>query len=503
MSHFPPREASSDQKAPLPVILSIAVLLLLGSLDQTIVSTALPTITADLGGLDHLSWVVTAYILASTVVAPLYGKIGDLYGRRNTVFVSVGLFLTGSVLCGAASNMTMLIAARALQGFGGGGLFVLALSIVGDVVGPKDRGKIQGVFAAVFSVSSITGPLLGGWFVDQFTWHWIFFINLPIGAAALTIFAISFHPKGNRGSPSIDWGGAVALTLALSSLTLLTALGGSSFAWASAPAVGLALLALCSTSAFIAIEYRAKEPILPLSLTRINAFAVTSVLSFFVGATLFGAITFVPIYLQISKGVSPTQSGLLMVALTAGIVPSSTISGRLLGRSPRYRWLPVTGFLILCFGLLLMSRLEPDTPLPVFCAFLAIVGFGLGMIFPVLTTVVQNAVPQKHLGTATASGIMFRQIGGSLGVALFGTMFANSMMQHIGDSGGTTGVSALELTPHMLREMPLEIRTLVSESVVAAIQPIFLVCAGLAAIGFFWSWALREVPLFFTSTGQK
>ena len=249
-------------------------------MDQTIVSTALPTIVADLGGMDHLSWVVTAYVLTSTVVAPLYGKLGDLYGRRNMVFVSVTLFLLGSVLCGVAGSMTSLIASRALQGLGGGGLFVLALSVVGDVIQPQDRGKVQGVFAAVFSVSSVIGPLVGGWFVQYVNWHWIFFINLPIGLIAVVIFATNFKPRGIRVKHRIDWAGAITLTLALGALTLVTSLGGRSFDWASPQSVGLITLSVASLAAFLWIETRASEPILPLGLFKLNVFWVTCVIGF-------------------------------------------------------------------------------------------------------------------------------------------------------------------------------------------------------------------------------
>ncbi len=302
------------------VIVSIGMLLLLSSLDQTIVSTALPTIVADLGGLEHLSWVVTAYILASTVVAPLYGKIGDLYGRRNTVFVAVGLFLLGSALCGLAQSMGFLIMARVLQGFGGGGLFVLALSVVGDVIAPQDRGKVQGVFAAVFTVSAVIGPLMGGWFVDVFSWHWIFYINIPVGAIAVGFFAASFRPTGRRVRHKIDWAGALALSLALAALTLFTSLGGRSFDWSSARSLGLVAVALVSAAAFLRIESRAAEPILPLSLFRLNVFWVTSVVGFIAGASMFGAITFMPLYLQIAQGATPTVSGLLLIPMTIGIL---------------------------------------------------------------------------------------------------------------------------------------------------------------------------------------
>ena len=474
------------------VLLSIGLLLLLASLDQSIVATALPTIVADLGGLEHLSWVVTAYILTSTIVAPLYGKLGDLYGRRNTIFVSVIIFLAGSALCGLATSMTFLIIARAIQGLGGGGLFVLALSVVGDAVPPRERGKIQGIFAAVFSVSSVLGPLAGGFLSENANWHWIFFINIPLGLIALVGFAASFKPRGIRTSHRIDWSGAIALTLALGSLTLLTSLGGRSFAWQSATSLGFALLTLLSFVAFIWIERRAAEPILPLGLFKMNVFWVTSVLGFVVGSVLFGALTFLPIYLQIAKGTSPTTSGLLLIPLTVGILTASTAAGQYMGRSGRYKWLPVIGMALIIAGMLLATQLAKDTSLITFSLTLALIGLGMGCNFPVLTTAVQNAVPRETMGTATAAGIMMRQTGGALGVAAFGALFSARLAAGLGDSAATLGA---DLGPQTLARLSPELRAQAADAVIAAIHPIFWISAGLAVIGLIFAVMLEEIPL--------
>ena len=473
------------------VIGSVAILLLLASLDQTIVSTALPTIVADLGGLNHLSWVVTAYILASTVAAPLYGKLGDLYGRRLMVFISVGLFLAGSLLCGIATSMEFLIMARAVQGFGGGGLFVLALSVVGDVLSASERGKVQGMFAAVFSISSMIGPLIGGWFVEVVSWHWIFLINVPLGIAAVAGFAVSFTAHPATQSHKIDWAGAAALSVCLAALTLVTSLGGSSFAWASLPALGLAALALAALLAFLRIESTAVEPILPLGLFTSNVFTTTSAISFFTGAIMLGAVTFLPLYLQLSQGVTPTESGLLMVPMTIGIVMATTVSGRYMRATARYRRLPIAGNAIVVLGALLLTQLTVDTSLMVFSLMLLVFGFGMGLIFPVLTTAVQNAVPRALLGTATASGVMFRQIGGSLAVAVFGALLSTRLTASLGaGAGGGEGMS-----PMALAHLPPEARSMIAASVVDAISPLYWIVAALALTSFIVALLMREIPL--------
>ena len=478
------------------IVLSIGLLLMLAALDQTIVSTALPTIVADLGGLEHLSWVVTSYILASTIAAPIYGKLGDLYGRRNMVFTSVGLFLLGSALCGAANSMTWLILSRALQGLGGGGLFVLALSVIGDVIPPKDRGKVQGVFAATFSIAAVVGPLIGWLFVEVFTWHWIFYINLPIGLAAVLMFGTAFKATGKRVKHKIDWAGAATLSIALASLTLATSLGGATYPWASPQILGLAALAVVSTLVFLVVETRADEPILPLELFRMNVFWVTSVISTVVGAAMLGGVTFLPIFLQIAKGVTPTLSGLMLLPMTGGILFSSLAAGRFMGKTGRYKMLPIVGLGLVSAGYLMLSGITPETTTLSFSLRLAVVGLGMGAIFPVLTTSVQNAVGRSQLGTATAAGLMFRQIGGSVAVAGFGALFAARLAAGMGGEGGAmAGGVGLDIGPRTLTAMPEAARAAIGEAVANAIQPIFLIAAGLAAFGLLFALILDEIKL--------
>jgi len=476
------------------VIGSVAVLLLLAALDQTIVSTALPTIVADLGGLDHLSWVVTAYILASTIVAPLYGKLGDLYGRRKMVIVSVTVFLTGSVLCGLAQSMEFLIAARALQGLGGGGLFVLALSIIADVLPPKDRGKVQGVFAGVFGVSSVIGPLIGGWFVEVASWHWIFYVNLPFGLAALAGFIWGFHAPAERVEHRIDWAGAALLSLALGSLILVTSLGGRSFGWGSPIALGLVALSALSLAAFLWAETRAAEPVLPLDLFRGNVFNVTSAIGFVAGAMMFGTVTFMPVWLQIARGASPTQSGWEMIPLTLGILAASTVSGNYMGRTGRYRILPQVGLAVAALGMAVLTQLSPDLPNLLLWAALLAIGIGMGTIFPVVTTAVQNTVPRHQIGTATAAGLMFRQVGGSIAVAAYGAIFAAGVAASLG-AAGTGAVHVAELGPQMMAGLDAADRAMVGQAVSDSLRPVFWISLVLVGIGFALTFILREVPL--------
>jgi EmrB/QacA subfamily drug resistance transporter len=484
--------ASTSTGTPKLVIGSVALLLLLAALDQTIVATALPTIVAEFGALEKMSWVVTAYILASTVSAPLYGKLGDLYGRRLMVYFSVGLFLAGSLLCSLAFSMDALIYARAVQGLGGGGLFVLALAVIGDVIPPRERGKIQGVFAAIFSTSSIIGPLLGGWFVQNLSWHWIFIINVPFGILAVVGFTMGFAPRGDRVKHAIDWLGAVTLTLALASLTLFSSLGAHGVSWSSAMALGLLATAIVSTGIFIWAEQRAAEPILPLHLFRENLFTTTSIISFVAGAVMLGSITFLPIYLQIALGQSPTTSGLMLVPLTLGIIASSTFAGQFMSRTGRYKILPILGLAMVALGAGAMTRLSLETTTLGFGLSLATVGLGMGCVFPVITTALQNAIPREHMGTATASGVMFRQVGGSIAVAVFGTIFALGMGPAL-PPGITINVS--ELGPMTMAALPPGVQTQVAQAVVTALSPIYYIVIAVSLGGLIVALMMREIRL--------
>lgn len=489
---------SSPQATPprsiIFVIVAVATLLFLASLDQSVVSTALPTIAADLGGIEKLSWVVTGYILASTIVAPLYGKLGDLFGRRNMVFVAVSLFLAGSLLCGLAQSMETLVAARVIKGLGGGGLFVLALSVMGDVVSPRDRPRYQGYFAAIFSISAVAGPLVGGWIVEILSWHWIFFINLPIGALAILAFALSFKPRGIRQSRQIDWHGAIALSVTLGALILVASLGGHAIDWLSWQSAGLVALCLGAFASFIAIERRAPEPLLPLSLFKINNIRNATVLTMASGVTMLGAMTYVPLYLQIAKGLSPTASGLMVVPLTLGIMTASNTAGRYMSRTGHYRLVPALGLTIHALAALCLSFLSPDTSLVVFGLLMGLTGLGTGCVGPVLTTVVQNAAPVQHLGAATAANVMFRQIGGTLAVAIFGAIFGARLAAGLGGAGSDI-VAGTEISPAAIAAMDDAQRLFVAEVVSGAMHPIYWLTALIALCAMTFSFKLREIPL--------
>ncbi len=476
------------------ILFSVAIMLLLAALDQTIVSTALPAIVADLGGVDHLSWVITAYLLTSTVSAPMYGKLGDLYGRKLMMQIAVLIFLGGSILSGMANSMLFLIGARAVQGLGGGGLFVLAFTVVGDVVAPRDRGKIQGIFGGVFGLSSVAGPLLGGFFVDQLSWNWVFYINLPIGALALAIFAIAFHATGKRVSHRLDYLGAFFITAALVGIVLFTSLGGRTYARTSPFMLAMAASAVFGSIGFVWAEFRAKEPILPLGLFRYNTFSVMTAVGFVSGIAMFGGLTFLPLYLQTVKGITPTMSGLQLLPMMFGILGGAIGAGQIMSRTGRYRRLPVIGMGITTIGLLLFTRLATDTSGLEISGYMFLVGLGLGPTMSVGTTAIQNAVPRDSMGASTAGFTLFRQIGGSIGVSVFGTLFTNSLADSMGQSPtGSSGISTLGADT--IAKMPEPIQVMVKEAITNALHPVFLAAAGAAALAFLIGWWLEELPL--------
>jgi EmrB/QacA subfamily drug resistance transporter len=485
--------------APVPrvrlIFGALLLVLLVASLDQTIVATALPTIVGDLGGLEHLSWIVTAYLLASTIVAPLYGKLGDLYGRRRVLQVAIVVFLVGSALCGLSQNMAELIVFRAIQGLGGGGLIVVSIAVVGDLVPPRDRGRYQGLFGAVFGISTVAGPLLGGFFVDHLSWRWIFYVNLPLGLLALAVIATAFHTRQTTERHRVDYLGAVVLGAALSAVVLFTSLGGTTFAWSSSPMVAMLAAGIVLLALFPFVEARVSEPILPLDLFRNRVFTVTVAVGFVVGVALFGAVTYVPLYLQVVKAHSPTESGLLLTPMMGGLLASSIISGNLISKYGRYRVFPIAGTAIAALGLYLLSRLDVATSSWLGAGYMLILGLGLGLVMQVLVLAAQNAVDFRLLGVATSASTMFRQVGGSIGVSAFGAIFANRLGLELAERIPPGVHVSTAADPALVRQLPPAVHEPYVAAFAAALHPVFLVAAAVAVVAFALTWLLQDVSL--------
>jgi EmrB/QacA subfamily drug resistance transporter len=480
---------------------ALALGLLLAALDQTIVSTALPTIVSELGGIQHLSWVVTAYLLASTAATPLWGKLGDMYGRKKLFQTVIVLFLIGSALCGISQNMAELIGFRALQGLGGGGLIALSMAIVGDIVTPRDRGRYQGVFGGVFGASSVLGPLLGGVFVDNLSWRWVFYINLPIGLIALAVIASVLHIPARRTTHRIDYPGMAAVAAAATSLVLMASLGGTTWAWGSPQIIGLAVLGCVLIGVFIVIERRAVEPVMPLRLFRIRTFWLCSVISFVIGFAMFGAMTFLPTFLQVVHGYSPTLSGVHMIPMVIGMLVASTGSGQIVSRTGHYKIFPILGTAVTAVGLFLLHRLDEFTSTWVMSGYFVVFGFGLGLVMQVLILAVQNAVGYENLGAATSGATFFRSIGASFGVSVFGTIFSNTLGDKIAAAlvgkplPAGFNPSVITSDPRAVGRLPADVRPAVLHAYSTAITNVFLYAVPVVLVAFVLAWFLKEEPL--------
>lgn len=499
-----PTSAPPDTKSGLSRGVYISVIglmlgMLLAMLDNTILGTALPTIVGDLGGLQHLSWVVTAYMLATAASTPIWGKLGDLYGRKGMFMGSIVIFLAGSMLSGLSQNMDQLIGFRAFQGLGAGGLMVGAMSIIGDLVPPRERGKIMGLIGGMMPVAFVGGPLLGGFLTQHLSWRWAFYVNLPLGILALFVVGIGMRLPRRRIDAKIDYVGATLLTIGIVSLTLLASWGGSQYAWGSAPILLLGVLSVVALTAFVLVENRVPEPILPPRLFANRNFTVAQIMSFMVGAAMFGAMNFLPQYMQDVRGASPTVSGLLLLPLMFGMLVVMLTTGQITSRTGKYRAFPIIGGAVMTVGMLMMLWLQVNTA--TWLASLLTMGVGIGMGFMMQNSmlVTQNSVELRDMGTASGSVTLFRTIGGSLGVAVFGSIYTrmldNTLTTRLGEQGHKLAVGGARIPPSALKKLSATVRDAFETAVTHGLHGVLIGGAVVSFIAFGIAWFIREVPL--------
>jgi EmrB/QacA subfamily drug resistance transporter len=481
----------------LVVLPGLLLAIMLAMLDQLIVSTALPHIVGTLHGVTHLSWVVTAYVLASTITTPLYGKLGDMYGRKRLLVFAIVLFLAGSALSGLSASMDQLIAFRAIQGLGAGGLMVGAIATLGDLVSPRERGQYMGYMMATMMVAMIAGPLVGGYITDSLSWRWIFYINMPVGGAALAYLAATLHMPRRKISHKIDYFGAGLLAVAATSIVLLTTWGGSEYRWGSPMIIGLGLLAVASAASFCVAELRAAEPVLPLHVFRNLNFTLASAMSFLVGLMLFGALTFLPFYQQTVQHLSATGSGLMLIPLMLGSMVTTILAGQVTSRTGRYKAFPIIGGLGMAAGMFLLTRLGVYTSLFTSGLYFVVLGLGMGFLMNMTTIIVQNSVDPRDMGVASSSRTFFQQIGGSIGVSIFGVIFARRLTEDLSRRlpGVHLNTAGTNLDPVTVNSAPPAIRHAEFFSIAHAVQGVFWWTAPTALGVFLLAWFVREVPL--------
>jgi EmrB/QacA subfamily drug resistance transporter len=479
--------------------------ILLAALDQTIVSTALKSIVEDFNGLEHYTWVVTAYLLTSTAVTPLYGKISDIYGRRPVYLFAIGTFLLGSLLAGAAASMTQLILFRAIQGIGAGGLFALSFIIIGDIVSPRERGKYQGLFGAVWGVSSVAGPLLGGFFADQGElfgitgWRWIFYINIPFGILALLVTSSVLHIPRANVKHAIDYLGALFMVIGVAAILLAISVTGPVDGWLHPYTLSYFSLAILFTALFIWWESKVEEPLLPLRLFKNHTFSLTSAIGFIIGAGMFGAIVLLPLYMQVNLQYTPSEAGIRLIPMMLGIVAMAVTSGRLISKTGKYKRFPVTGMVVLIIAMGLFTTINKEMPYWQLAIYAMLMGMGVGLSMQTIVIALQNDVEYRDMGVATSSNTFFRSLGASFGTAIFGTVLTNRFVSEIETNlpAGSAPDAILGVTENtaIIATLPAEIQQLIFTSFDRAFSLVFWIALPLIVIGFLLTTRLRERPL--------